>query len=477
MREDKLILGYAEYNNEKYPFVYEKGILNLLPSTEDEWRYRRENFYEIFMKIYDPNKLDEWNKNICIHGLTNENKKIIFLSEGNENNNNGFIQYEIQFVYEYELDSSNGDLINGLIMQSDEIDYFFDPSRILERRLSFKENKKIEIVTAKIGEKCNDIRHCGTYNIGDLCVSVKISSYAKYKKGLSGPVIAKSQIYVDFDRSITLEDALEVVSHQELFLKYICYRKNVDIENIYTTRLDEEGLHIKEGEITNVSSHISEVDKKRKDQIITFDLLEGKMTSILQEIADGKPYLEHIPACIDKKYEYDISRIILIFCAFEREYENFFSSDTMRSERYNKSREGALELLDVFKKTCSNKKSRKDIESFRKAINNSGNSLGDCIKNAIKHHMKIMEAFLNRIYEPNDENQVDNMAQRMNSMRNHIAHGNLDIEIKAIHLLDLALLQDLIYTMRLSSMGISVISIQFSICKLMDYEIYHPTSI
>lgn len=43
MKKDELILGYAEYNDSKYPFVYEKGILNLLPDTENEWKTQKSN--------------------------------------------------------------------------------------------------------------------------------------------------------------------------------------------------------------------------------------------------------------------------------------------------------------------------------------------------------------------------------------------------------------------------------------------------
>ena len=193
---------------------------------------------------------------------------------------------------------------------------------------------------------------------------------------------------------------------------------------------------------------------------------------MFQIIADGKLYLGHICSSIDNQSSYNIARIILIFAAFEREYNNAFSSKPIRSKKYLDVKAEVLSLLDNFEGTCPTKKSRKYIKGFKKMIDNSDNSLSERIKNAINTNIEIVRIFLNRKYQADVEETIDNIAERMSIMRNDIAHGNLDLKIEAIHLSDLAILEILIYVLTLNSLNISITSIQKAICKLFGYNIY-----
>ena len=62
----------------------------------------------------------------------------------------------------------------------------------------------------------------------------------------------------------------------------------------------------------------------------------------------------------------------------------------------------------------------------------------------------------------------------MNQMRNDSAHGNIDVEFSEEHFGDFAILECLIYAMRLRAIGLDYLSIQRAICKLMNYNIYIP---
>lgn len=150
---------------------------------------------------------NEWIENEHIYGITNKNTKILFISKDSGSNNNRFIQYEINVVYEYPLNSPNGDLISGLNIRSDEIDYFFNPSRI------FQTDIDLETVSVRISKDFNDIKQCGTYHSEDISVSVEISSYSNYSHGSESPFSAQSKIYLEFDKAITLDEALKIITH------------------------------------------------------------------------------------------------------------------------------------------------------------------------------------------------------------------------------------------------------------------------
>lgn len=472
MNQPEMILGYAEYDGGKYPFVYEQGILNLLPGTEMELKKQNKDLLNHFTKLSKFKITHEWISNAYIRGTTSSGKNILFISKGGSGNNNGFIRYQIQAIYEYQSNSPNGELISGLIITADEIDYFFNPSRVFNSEISVNENQVLQGITVKSGRDSNFTIHCGNYHSGEISVSIEVSAYATYSSNSENPLAAQSQICFEFDKAINLDDALDIINHQELFLRYISYRKNINIRNVDTFRLNEKELRSKEGKIYIISNNIIETNKKKTKQILTFELIEEKIAPIFQAIADGKVYLNHICTCIDNKNSYNVARIILIFAAFEREYNNVFSSQAVRSKEYLELKADVLTYLDNLIKTCPNGKSRKYVTGFKRIIDKSDNSLSERIKNAINNNKEIVSMFLIKNYQVDDKKIIDDIAQRMNSMRNNIAHGNLDLEIQPIHISDFAVLEILIYVMRLNSLSISVKSIQKSICKLFGYNIY-----
>ncbi|MBU3073870.1 hypothetical protein [Clostridium estertheticum] len=474
MKEPEMILGYAIYDSEKYPFVYEKGILNLLPGTEIELKKQKRNLFKDFAELSKFKIKHEWISNDYIEGTTSDGKSILFISNGGSGNNNGFIQYDIRFIYEYESNSLNGKLISGLIIKADEIDYFFNPSRVFNGEISFNENDSLREITVKSVMDSKHTMQCGSYNSGDISITVEISAYSTYSSRSENPLSAQSQICLEFDKPVDLHKALEIIYHQESFLNYISYRKNVNIREVSVFEKNENELRRNVGEIYINRKKVIETNKRKTKEVLTFELLEGKIAPILQAIAEGKVYLEHLCTCIDDKSSYNVANIILLFAAFEREYNNIFSSRPIRSKEYLDLKADVLELLENHKKECKNRKLRKYISGFKKIINNSDNSLSERIKNAITDNINIMEMFLHENYQTVNKELIDDISLRMNSMRNDIAHGNLDLKIEPIHISDFGILKILIYVMRLNSMDISVKSIQKGICKLFGYNIYIP---
>lgn len=471
MKNFEMILGYAEYNDEKYPFVYENGILNLLPGSQNEWEKQKSNLLDMFTQLSELKGNLRWIDNKYIYGITNENKNILFITNGTGSNNNGFIKYEVQVIYEYQLDSPNEDLIGGLIIKADEIDYFFDPARVFESEIDFSDDNKINSILVRSNKDSNFTKDCGIYNIGDTSVNIEVSAYSTYSSKSEKPLSAKSQICFEFNKAVNIDKALEVIYQQESFLRYICYRKNIKIRSIDVIRRNENNLRSKEGKISIINSYIDETNKKKSNQILTFELLEENISSIFQSIADGEVYLNHLCNSIDSKNSYNIARVILLFAAFEGEYKNFFSSKPVRSEKYFDVKEDVLDLINKFREKGLSSKSKNYVDSFIMAINYNDNILSSCIKNVIEKNLEIIKIFLIKDYKDYDKKLINEIAQRLSSMRNHIAHGNLDLKIEPINILDLKILESLIYIMRLSSLKISNESIQKGICKLIGYNI------
>lgn len=59
----------------------------------------------------------------------------------------------------------------------------------------------------------------------------------------------------------------------------------------------------------------------------------------------------------------------------------------------------------------------------------------------------------------------------MNEFRNYLAHSKLDFEIKAIHLCDLKMVEELTYAIRLKKLGLSAMK-----CQKAINELFHENS-
>lgn len=122
--------------------------------------------------------------------------------------------------------------------------------------------------------------------------------------------------------------------------------------------------------------------------------------------------------------------------AFKREYRNLYRQEIDRTQEYIEVKKDVLECLEELKENNSGKK-REYIRKFANKIKKAENDFGD----------------------------------RMNELRNDSAHGNIDLEIKPIHVSDFSILEELLYAMRLKAMKVDVINIRRAIKSLKNYSI------
>ena len=65
---------------------------------------------------------------------------------------------------------------------------------------------------------------------------------------------------------------------------------------------------------------------------------------------------------------------------------------------------------------------------------------------------------------------LENIASKMNTLRNDMAHGNLDIQLDKEHIFGFAIMETLLYAMRLKALGIKDRKIQEGIIQIMGYN-------
>lgn len=66
---------------------------------------------------------------------------------------------------------------------------------------------------------------------------------------------------------------------------------------------------------------------------------------------------------------------------------------------------------------------------------------------------------------------LENIASEMNVLRNDMAHGNLNIQLNKNHIAGFAIIETLLYAMRLKALGIEKRKIQEGIISIIGYKI------
>ena len=67
--------------------------------------------------------------------------------------------------------------------------------------------------------------------------------------------------------------------------------------------------------------------------------------------------------------------------------------------------------------------------------------------------------------------RIEEICDRMNTVRNGIAHSRLDLNLEAVHLSDLKIIEELLYAMRLQHLRVDTKSIQIGIKRLFGERI------
>lgn len=86
-------------------------------------------------------------------------------------------------------------------------------------------------------------------------------------------------------------------------------------------------------------------------------------------------------------------------------------------------------------------------------------------------YQTIMEPFIKSKYDGALDATIEEVCDRMNTVRNGIAHSRLDLDLEAIHLSDLKIIEELLYAMRLQYLHIDSRLIRIGIKKLFGENI------
>lgn len=113
-------------------------------------------------------------------------------------------------------------------------------------------------------------------------------------------------------------------------------------------------------------------------------------------------------------------------------------------------------------------KPRKYVKDFAKGIRNSDSSYGDNFKYALNDCQSIMEPFVTRSFEGTYADIIEGVSDRINALRNGIAHCRLDFVMEACNMEDIMFAEEILYVIRLKKLGLDDQTIKLAIDELFD---------
>lgn len=483
-KDEGKIKGFLIYNEIEYPFSYEDGILDIYPKNKDVWLADNA---ALITSIGRKVESGRFINNICLLGQTATGKSIRFIVSERYSNINGFLSFNVYSFYIYspeDIKMKHGIIngkrkyfserrlnkIKGILIKGREIDYYYNSSNLFHSKY-VQEDSQYRYNLSINGIKEKD---CGNFLLDDNEVNIYIRSVATIHNAVSIPITSHSEMIVEFSNEVGLDTIEEFYFSILACLSYLCRRKNIEINTVEVFDYDDVKNRKTFGTYCFVLNRdVAEKHVNAINRIIDYKFIGDNFGKLLNLFLSDKMYINNLPKNIDGCRVYAPDRIIFNFVAFEREYSNLYPDTEIRSSEYLEVKKCVLEKMCEFIKNLTGKK-KKYAKSFYKTIEHSGNSFGTRLQKALEDYEKPLIPFFIDSYGKEYKEEVENICERMNKMRNDSAHGNIDIKFSPEHILDFGILECLLYAMRLRDIGISDVNIQRAICQLMGYNIYIP---
>ena len=104
--------GILQYNGQEYPFVFQKGILSLLPPNAEAWQKEQHSLLSKLVNQKDDEQQTQQISSQTLSGKTHDNRDILFEVQEECSNDNGFISFNVYSVYVYRNSYDTMDVQN-----------------------------------------------------------------------------------------------------------------------------------------------------------------------------------------------------------------------------------------------------------------------------------------------------------------------------------------------------------------------------
>ena len=474
------IKGIVNYKDTEYPFYYEQETLSLFPPSSTVLESDKSVILDFLTRISKPDE-KRFLDRVKINGITNDGKNVVFAVSEQFGNDNGFLSSQVYWYYVYSPQTSmptnnmqgglqylrTNNQIKGISVGGKEIDYFYNPRRAFKQSYLFDEETKRHII--QVTTEHDTTGECGEFTYKGITIKILVCAYSSFRTDRSAPFDSYSRLLLEFSRPISIEDVEDLYFAIRLCFCFLCRRSDVSLERVETFDYYKDGGRNYFGSYNPIySAKMEELPKKNK-RIIPFELIGKQFAKLLEYCASGRMYTFNLPKRFSSINSYSPDRTIFDMVAFEKAFGELYPEYEYRSQSYIASKESILLKLDelIGKSTGETKKY---FKQFKRGIESSSIGLGMKLKKTLTDYSDVMNPFLTHLYGGSYADEIGDICERLNSFRNNLAHGN-DFEFAPVNFDDLALIEQLVYAMKLRSIGMNVYDTQRAISQLFGINV------
>lgn len=373
-----------------------------------------------------------------------------------------FLKKVLPKTYTANVDSyvvfvGNETSFDGIQIQADELNWFYNIGQAFES-YTYQETGEVQLEIKPYNQTTEEFQ----FNLNNEFIKGNLSIRRGIIHSSRRPLELSSNINYYFNKTENLSSAKKLVKLTEELLQFLSYRKNLHINNLVLTQKDiKDGKSFPIGQlfIKNYQSEVKEDEKLLRERIITYPLINSSFPKLLERLSEKTIYVKHIPETSKSNNTITAARIIMATAGFEWQIKYSHKDKSKESEdRYKRQKEEILDFLEEKIATNSGKEKKyfKDAKYF---LIRSDTSLANKIEWAFNELDEVLSVFIKDAYTANGVKHEDfgykKIAERIQTMRNNIAHGNIDKEDNEFVILDFFVLEWLYYAMVLDDIGIS----------------------
>lgn len=455
------IVGHIEMQGTEYAFELDKDeyVLRLYSSKDDV----QEPYFDAIRRMIASSKEEpKWLQATVLYASSADNHKVAICVLGEPKTWNGFLHYDVLW-YVYARCSFDWQAIEGVSVYGGVVNWYRNPRFIFETRLG-DGGRKLDAVTVD-SHKAEETQ-CGSYMIeANITASVKAGSFPVVCGSREFyPLDARSVLVTSFSQPAGIELAVRAYENVEQFFRFVAYRNNLSFDQVFLFSYSDDGLRKNDAILAYRRDALPcDNHKRAKDCIITCEVIGEHAGQLIGAINDGELGLGHLPDSFSARSRYTPGRLITILADFENELRAAFGSSTIRSDDYIAARDEVVALIRQANDQNSGKK-RKYYSEIANSVSKFGVGYSEKVRHALKRAEDVMEPFVKNAY-PNVpfDDAIKAIGNRMNTVRNDYAHCNVGTRLEPSVARDIMIMEQLLYALRLMSIGVDALSIKHGI--------------
>lgn len=442
--ELELYTGYLIYKDIQFSFSFFDDELRLIPPQNKIDEISKWGLKEISKNHYT-NGNPILIENEYLIGVINETgQRIVFFPKkqpvGKYN--------EILRVGIYNYMILNNPSISSIDFYSKEINAIYPPSKNFSGYGKNQETGEITLYTKKLHSRDDNIKF--KYKGKEVSLYFSCERNVNILGGIN-PITINSFLSLTFEKTEDYSFVIDLYHIMESLLMFMFNNRHISTQKCILYSLYDDGKLYRSGNLytTEPYRNLAEVEIIKRKKYIRYDYLKLSFSRIIQDIADKKLYLRHLPKDYEDSRIITPSRFVMIVAGFENLFKLLYPNGVVHSKSTLKKNEKFKELIEDFKATQSlNSDMRRKFNRIVEEI--SHDSVKVRLDYVYECNKELIDFFARLPFQLNEVDfDFSNVAEKVQKYRNLFAHGGIFDDFDINGLLGLDLLEKVNYIIQL----------------------------